>query len=107
MEADAILKRALSPEGAERLVGAWIDHPSLPYVSNPAKRSGQIELVRGSAAKGIAISQNEDNMRLVKEMYAETYNQARNNPDLLRPHILFGLMDAMIFHDLIQEIVFA
>ena len=98
-EADSILKKALTAEGAQELAGEWIDGP-LPLKSKFDK-TYVIEHIQGAAAVGIVYSQNEENIRLVEELYEKEVAEYKENKVIteLGNH----LVGALAYRDLIRE----
>ncbi len=66
-QADSVLTRAITPDGARELVKEWIDGP-LPIWA--AKKEGDLlDMIRSYAALGAVYSQNKESMQLVEDLY--------------------------------------
>jgi hypothetical protein len=96
-QTEAILRQALTREGAEALSSNWLG--SVPEWL--AKDDEAISMVQGSAAAGLVYTQKPDNVELVRQAYETEHLrcvQRQANSELRNQ-----LADAMADRDLISE----
>jgi hypothetical protein len=98
MGADEVLVRALSPEGANEIVKAWIDDPSLPPWGRD--KDQVLGMVRGSAAVGLVLTGKKENTARVDEIYQKVAVLPISRPN---EELYNQVVDAMAIKQLIAD----
>jgi hypothetical protein len=107
-EADKILRQALTSDGARKLIKDWINGPlpkwaSVYWENDPA---GQlIQVIQGYAAIGIVLSQNQQSIQLVEELY-ETIRIQHIGDGNRSPELMSKLREAKAIIKAIKELGF-
>lgn len=92
-DASAILRKAITPQGAAELAAQWIDSPALPNVNGG--KDAILDAIRGRAAIGLVYSQVPENLELVEETYQRSEAE--------RPAFTNLLSEAMARRDMIAD----
>ncbi len=100
-EADSILRRVITKEGARELAKAWINDELWQdkYFQNNKDRV--IKNIQSAALQGLAFSKNQENLDFLEKLYNENFDiSIKNNAptDLMSP-----LVDAMAHKDYIAD----
>jgi beta-lactamase regulating signal transducer with metallopeptidase domain len=96
--ADSVLRQALTDEGAARLAKSWIDGQLVPNTPFWGDRNSVITYIRSCAATGLVLSRRQENIDIVKRLYADCKTGKENSP-LLEQH----LAESLAIHDFITE----
>jgi beta-lactamase regulating signal transducer with metallopeptidase domain len=96
--ADSVLRQALTDEGAARLAKAWIDGQLVPNTPFWGDRNSVITYIRSCAANGLVLSRNQENIDIVKRLYADC-KTGKENDRLLEQY----MVESLAIHDFITE----
>lgn len=98
--AEAVLKHALTPEGAADIARNWIESP--PPFHYAGKRQEVIELIQSNAAMGLVYLRKPENMPAIEAIY----QRFEADPGLLRtqPQLYNGIVSALGMRDYLAEV---
>ncbi|MHC4362288.1 MAG: DUF1573 domain-containing protein, partial [Planctomycetota bacterium] len=97
-QADSVLRQALTDEGAAQLAKAWIDGQLVPNTPFWDDRNSVITFIRSCAANGLVLSRKQENIDIVKRLYADCKTSKENNQLLEQ-----SLVESLAIHDFIAE----
>ncbi|MBL7648346.1 MAG: hypothetical protein JNK74_19380 [Candidatus Hydrogenedentes bacterium] len=112
--ATSTLRRAFTKEGAEELIGTWVN---VPHAVDDYSASYTVESVRMQAASGLALSQDAANIALIEAQiealahwtWSDEYEQSEDADDVMESSLDGGipyhsLADAMTRLDRIRDV---
>jgi hypothetical protein len=106
-EADAILRKAVTKEGAMELAKNWIDRGW--KVESETWSTGEfvIHAIRGDACRGLGRSDNPENIGFLKQLVAEQADYRRENPSAPKESSPYGSKISSITDGLVLQSVIA
>ncbi|MHC4498355.1 MAG: M56 family metallopeptidase, partial [Planctomycetota bacterium] len=97
-QADSVLRQALTDEGAAQLAKAWINGQLVQDTPFWDDRNSVITFIRSCAANGLVLSRKQENIDIVRQLYADCRTGKENNQPLEQ-----YLVESLAIHDFITK----
>jgi len=100
-QVNALLRAAVTEDGAAELAKAWLGHGLVPKSSTFNTIANTIVRIRGRAAEGLVLTEDKENIDVVKRLFAKEIDYCRANKKISR--LYNPLRSAIAYHDFIAD----